>query len=286
MGYEMKKIVIVFIIILCLGGFFFNSYGVSTLVNLETSKKIVSPYEEFFVTINLQNLGGMDSSSTAVQGFLEYDEKIFQKVTEKSIALNNLNCNLSYNESTKQLVILRENFKNDTCIVKIKFKAKENIVAKSTDIKINNVQVFEGNENLITSNAKVSIDVKDKISVAASNVVKSNTTTNASLSSTSGLNINSNEEDLVFYTDKYTNTLKGLQQNMPFLNSNNKHSMLNLLTEPLSLMFIFVGGYFGVIIFEWLIKVMCEWFKVRKEIYRSRKTSRSLRKVLINLEKY
>ena len=273
----MKKFVVIFIIVLCLGSFFINSYGMDAVVNLDSSKKVVHPYEEMFVSINIQSLAGFDTSVGAMECFLNYDKNVFEKVTKNSIAMYNLNSNFSYDERTNKLIIFKENFKNDKCVVKIKFKAKANIATTATDIKVTDLKIFDGNNKFFTSSAKLDVDLEKAIVTSG---VSSSQIKNPSAI------VDSTENDLIFSADKYSNIVQNLQKNMPFVNSNNKFSVMNILTQPLYLILIFVFGYLGIILFNFIIKVIIESLQVQKEIFRSRRTNWRLRKVFSKLDNY
>ncbi len=277
----MKKFVIVFIMILCLGVCFVNSYGMDAIVNLDSDKKIVHPYEEVFVNVDMQSLQSFATLNGGMECYLDYDKNVFEKVTQNNIALYNLNINFSYNEVTNKLVVFKDNFKNDNCIIKLRFKVKENATQSITDIKVNNLKVFDGNNNVLTGSSKISMEIEKEVINNSTSII----TPNAG-GAGSTLTSSVNTDELNFSVDKYSNMLSGLQSNMGFLKGDGYSSVINMITQPFYLILIFVFGYFAVIVLNFVLKFILEGIQVRKEIFRSRRTNRRLRKVFLNLEKY
>lgn len=277
----MKKFVIVFIMILCLGVCFVNSYGVDAIVNLNSDKKTVHPYEEVFVNVDMQSLQSFETLNGGMECYLEYDKNVFEKITQNSIALYNLNINFSYDEVTNRLLVFKDNFKNDNCIIKLRFKVKEDAKKSVTDIKVNNLKVFDGNNNVLTGNSKISMKIEDPVINNFTPIITSNAG-----GAGSTLTSSVNTDELNFSVDKYSNILNSLQNNIGFLKGDGYSSVINMITQPFYLILIFAFGYFAVVIINIVLKYVLEGIYVRKEIFRSRRTNRRLRKVFLNLEKY
>ncbi|MEG0873174.1 MAG: hypothetical protein RSE00_04550 [Clostridia bacterium] len=275
----MKKLIVGFMIILCLGIFFINTYGIgSANISMDTSKKEIRPHEEFFVNINMKNIGSAQSPITGMETTLDFDNSLFEKVTENSIALYNLDCNLSYNEATHRLVVLRPNMKDNSCMIKVKFIAKSKINVDSVVISTKDTSVLKGSDSFTTNTSNVELKINHQLPIAT--VSNKNNT----MSKSSG-DTNSQMDELTKYTDNITKAMSGLKNNMPFINSTNGFDTKAVITMPIKLIGIFIGTYLAVLLFNLFAKWMCGSFITRKEIMKNRKVSRKLRKVLVSIDK-
>lgn len=130
----------------------------------------IKPGEEIIVTISVSDIDMGENGINALEGMLEYDKEIFEEVKSSSIESYN-NWATTYNDEKSNLngkflsVNLSAGVKEDTKILSIKFKAKNDIKQTGeTIIKIKDVTSNNGKDliNVGDLNVKVTIQVPEE----------------------------------------------------------------------------------------------------------------------------
>ena len=138
-----KKIaisVIAIILIICaIGAIFYIKQGNSKVkVGLQSEEKYVKAGETVSVEVEIENL---EEDIYTIQGFLEYDENLFEKITNDNIENKNDWVSV-YDEPSKMLISGRnKKTSNNGLIMVLNFKAKSDINIEETEIKINDLEV-------------------------------------------------------------------------------------------------------------------------------------------------
>lgn len=121
------------------------------------------------VKLDVKNID-IDQGINAIQGTLQYDKDIFEKVETTDFTSIN-NWVMAYNDENTEsegkfiLMKLSSSVKDDEDIIEIQFKVKENIKSTKTDIKLQNLHIADDENVIQLEDSKVSLKVKGKFSI-------------------------------------------------------------------------------------------------------------------------
>ena len=193
----MKKFIVISIALIFL-------LSIVTVVNAESFSFIVSPNkttlkpgDEFELTLKIANIDVGENGINAIEAKLQYDENIFEKVTQENItSLNNWSLTYNGEETTnkgKMLAMkLSAGEKTNQEIGKIKLKVRENLTnttsTKQTNITVVNIATNNGTSLVNETDKEIPLTITfDKVSSGDT----SSTNTNNSSSNNSNNNNNS-----------------------------------------------------------------------------------------------
>lgn len=119
------------------------------------------------ITVALANIAS-EAGLYGLSGKLSYDTSIFETITSSStgvtediVSLNGWG-NVTYNSSTNQFSILTTSpTKGAQSIMKIKLKVKEGATLGKATIMLNDLQASNGADDITTTAASVSVNIKD-----------------------------------------------------------------------------------------------------------------------------
>ena len=118
--------------------------------------------QELTITFRLDKYNEIDKGINAYKATLEYDKNIFEEVTEKNFTSQNDWEQLKYNKETGEFVAIKKvGSITPEDIVKINFKAKNELKAGKTEIKITDVVSSEGKADIQINEAKVEVDIME-----------------------------------------------------------------------------------------------------------------------------
>lgn len=187
---QLKKISVVFMMMLLLAGIFVNkTYAkIDCNVNLSTSKKEVNNGEKFSVSVKVTNLQS-SKGIIAIGAILGYDKN---SLTLLEIEGQNKWSDPMHNDSTGRLIAVKNEFATkDENVFKITFKVNAK-AGKDAWVKINDFEISDGNEEKNVGGKSITIPIKGKNAEVSPETESS--TTNKTSNET---NTSKNEENSV-----------------------------------------------------------------------------------------
>lgn len=147
--------------------------------SIRTNRIEIRKNDKITVFLKLNQFKDIKRGINAYKATLEYDEKIFERVNAADFTCLNSWEQLQYNPTTKEFIaIKRSGTTKEEDVVKITLKAKSNVKAGVTTIKI---------KDIVASNGAIDMDLKEK--AIKLNVIKVNNS-----SASNGNNQNDNTE--------------------------------------------------------------------------------------------
>lgn len=172
----MKKRFLHIIIIFCLitvllidvvSAFSLSVFMTPSTTNVEQASEVV-------IKVKVANLNVGDNGINTFTGNINVDTEVFEPVTTENISAFN-NWVSSYVQETGKITLFKTTFVNsDEELFQIKLKTKENISKNSGTIKIENIIVSNGEDEITASEVSTSISIGN-----SGVVIGNNTTTNS-----------------------------------------------------------------------------------------------------------
>lgn len=118
--------------------------------------------QELTITFSLDKYNEIEKGINAYKATLVYDKNIFEEVLEKDFKNQNYWEQLKYNKETGEFVAIKKAGSiTPEDIVKINLKAKSELKAGKTEIKITDVVSSEGKADIQINEAKVEINIME-----------------------------------------------------------------------------------------------------------------------------
>ena len=128
--------------------------------NVSSTTTEIKAEQELTITFRLDKYNEIDKGINAYKATLEYDKNIFEEVTEKDFTSQNDWEQLKYNKETGEFVAIKKvGSITPEDIVKINLKAKSELKAGRTEIKITDVVSSEGKVDIQINQAKVEVNI-------------------------------------------------------------------------------------------------------------------------------
>lgn len=140
----------------------------ATNMEMKLNQEEVKNGDTILITINVKNVT-QENGINVIQGKLEYDKDVFEKVENKDFEAKN-NWSIVYNaENTNSegkfiLLNLSEGKKEDEELAELKLKVKENAKSTNTSIKLTEVCTVDGENIVKVENNEKEIKIKGKFS--------------------------------------------------------------------------------------------------------------------------
>ena len=161
-----KKIIIGITIIIVALLLTYNLVSADTVkleAKVSSTTTEIKDEQELTITFSLDKYNEIDKGINAYKATLEYDKNIFEEVTEKNFTSQNDWEQLKYNKETGEFVAIKKAGSiTPEDIVKINLKAKNELKAGKTEIKIKDVVSSEGKADIQINEAKVEVDVMEE----------------------------------------------------------------------------------------------------------------------------
>lgn len=158
-----KKIIISIVIIIIALLLTYNLVIADTTkleAKVSSTETEIKDQQELTITFSLDKYNEIEKGINAYKATLVYDKNIFEEVLEKDFKNQNNWEELKYNKDTGEFVaIKRAGSITPEDIVKIDLKAKNDLKAGKTDIKITDIVSSEGKADIQINEAKVEIDI-------------------------------------------------------------------------------------------------------------------------------
>jgi len=159
-----------------IGFIIFGSIATTVLAMTKTDKigaKLTSSVEELeagqeaIITLKFDKYNQINKGINAFKATLQYDENVFEKITQTNFTTKNDWEELKYNVATKELVAIKKTgSKSEEDILQLKLKVKNEIEPGKTDVKIGQILTSEGREDLLLEDATIEIDIiKEQTSI-------------------------------------------------------------------------------------------------------------------------
>lgn len=164
----MKKLVSQIIIVILILGVLGSTVQASSFnLGVVPDKESIAPGEELEIALDISNINFGDEGLNTIEGSLEYNQNIFEKVESSSFfSLNGWAFTLN-SEDTDQNgkflgILLGEGAKSNQTIAKIKLKAKAGINDQTTTIKIKDIQTNDGTNMIKEADKEISVKIEKK----------------------------------------------------------------------------------------------------------------------------
>lgn len=165
----MKKIIMYII-----GLIIFSSIATTILAITKTDNieaKLISSVsdlkaeQEVIVTLKFDKYNQITKGINAFKATLQYDEKIFERVTTTNFTTLNDWEELKYNAETKEFIAIKKaGSKKAEDILQLKIKVKNQIEPAKTQIRLSQILTSEGKEDLLMEDAVLDLDIiKDQL---------------------------------------------------------------------------------------------------------------------------
>lgn len=116
--------------------------------------------QEITITLKFDKYNQIVKGINAFKAKLQYDEEIFEKVTQASFTTQNDWEELKYNGETKELVAIKKaGSKKEEDILQLKLKVKDEIEPAKTEVKIGQILTSEGKEDLLLEDATIGLNI-------------------------------------------------------------------------------------------------------------------------------
>lgn len=127
---------------------------------VETNTDKIKAGEEIEIKFYLQDYSDINDGLNAYKATLDYDSNIFENVEFEDFTSQNLWEEFLYNENTHEFVAIKKaGSETPEEVVSLKLKAKSDIKAGETTIKVKNIVASEGKEDIISNDTEVKIQV-------------------------------------------------------------------------------------------------------------------------------
>lgn len=167
MKSKLLKIVIVFIILL----FTYETVvsALSFTASIVTGSTTVAENTEFTVTVKVSNLDVGQNGINALEGYLEYDTKVFQPITESSVeGLSGWKAD--FFPDNKKVVLTKSTFtKTEESVFQVTFRTKQDVAGSTGAISF---------KSIIASNSADEISATDIATQVTVGTTPTNTPTN------------------------------------------------------------------------------------------------------------
>lgn len=191
-----KVCAIVASIVLVLGLLCESVYAadLSFTASLDTKTKTVEKGKEFTVTLSVSNLNVGTKGINALSGYLTYDDKAFEAVSQDNIeGQNDWSC--TYSKDSGKLVFTNPKFvKDETEVAKITLKAKSDISKETkASIGVKTITASNSDSEITADDISVSVTVTgEEAEEGNAIVISSNSNSNKNNSNTNIISISSN----------------------------------------------------------------------------------------------
>lgn len=150
-------------------------------LNVTADKQNIQPGQTVTLTLSVSNINAGKSGINTLEGIIDYDTSIFEKITQGDFKSMN-NWSITYNASERKVfaAILSEGVTTNQSIATITFKVKEKVKYTNTSITIKNVTSNNGSEFIRESNKKTTFEIgtKPEEPVIENTITNANTITN------------------------------------------------------------------------------------------------------------
>lgn len=127
---------------------------------LTSSANELKEGQEVTITLKFDKYNQIVKGINAFIGTLQYDEEVFEKVSETDFKTENNWEELKYNIETKELVAIKKaGSKKEENILQLKLKVKNEVIPRKTDVKISQIVTSEGKEDLLMEDAVTEVDI-------------------------------------------------------------------------------------------------------------------------------
>ena len=158
-----KKIIISMIILIVLLLLTYNLVTADTIkleAKVSSTETEIKDQQELTITFSLDKYNEIEKGINAYKATLVYDKNIFEEVLEKDFKSQNYWEQLKYNKETGEFVAIKKAGSiSPEDIVKIDLKAKKDLKAGETEIKITDVVSSDGKADIQINEATVEIDI-------------------------------------------------------------------------------------------------------------------------------
>jgi len=173
MKSKILKIIIVFMLLVFMCATVVNA--LSFTASITPSSTTVAEDTEFTVTVKVSNLDVGTNGINALEGFLDYDDKVFQPITESNVeGLNGWTAN--FFPDNKKVVLTKSTFtKTEENVFQVVFKTKKDIAGSTGAISYKNIKASNSADEITATDIATQITVGTPATNVPTNSTNNNT---------------------------------------------------------------------------------------------------------------
>ncbi len=127
---------------------------------LSSSTLEIKAEETVEITFSFNNFQEVKKGLNAFKGTLEYDKNIFEEMVQTDFACQNNWEGLKYNTQNGQFIAFRKvGTKTEENVVKFRLKAKKDVEATKTMVKIKDITTSEGKKDIILNDTDITLNI-------------------------------------------------------------------------------------------------------------------------------
>ena len=152
-----------------------QSFALSFTATMNPDKTTVAESTEFMVAVKISNIDAGSNGINSLEGYLEYDTKVFDPISQSSIEAVG-DWTVKYNSENGKVVLQRLAFvKTEENVFQITFRTKANTSGQKGTIKFKNIWAYNSETEISASDISTTITVSN--SPVANNVNNSSAQT-------------------------------------------------------------------------------------------------------------
>lgn len=144
--------------------------ALSFTVSMTPSSSNVDPSNEFTISIKVSNLDVGENGINTISGILNYDEDIFETISDSSF--DGINAwTHTYNSDTKKITLIKNTFvKTEEQVLQITFKTKSDVEdGKVGQIKLTEIVASNSESEITASDISTSITIGQEVNTNTGN---------------------------------------------------------------------------------------------------------------------
>ncbi len=122
-------------------------------VTILSSKKDLKSGDEVLITAKLES----DSNLYALMGTLSYDEKVFERIDEKSFSLKDNWSDITYNANNQKFGLINKSSEITENFLSVNLRVKEDAQVGNTTISLSNISASDGKDKIYMANASLEV---------------------------------------------------------------------------------------------------------------------------------
>ncbi len=158
MKKSILKISIIAVIIICACFTYASAYSYKAAITLNSNATIKSG-DEIGIRMKVSDLDVGSNGLNSISGFLQYNEEVFEKLTDTSIeGLNGWA--VTYNSNNGRLTLTKSAFaSSDEEVFQVMLKVKTNSDGKEAEVSYTDIEASNGTDDITTSDTSVRVKV-------------------------------------------------------------------------------------------------------------------------------
>lgn len=190
--------------------------ALSFTVTMTPSSSNVNASNEFTVQVKIANLDVGEKGINTISGTLDYDEDVFEVISESSFDKTNA-WNPTYNAETKKITLIKGTFvKAEEQVLSITFKTKSDVTDGTVgQIKFTDIVASNSETDITASDTSTSVTIGQESNTNTANVKNADNILITPTNSITPVNNNNNTPTNHSVVSSYVNNVNESEDNMP-----------------------------------------------------------------------